>query len=157
MKNTKKPMRETDLSQKLSDHFALREFVVSGAAIRHNIDNTPETWHVERLRSLCRIVLEPLRRRFGVIRITSGYRCPRLNAIVGGAAASQHLKGEAADIHVSGKAQGEKMFAYIRDNLDFDQLLFERRAKSGAYWLHVSCKPGAEGNRHDCQHIEVSA
>lgn len=141
----------------LSEHFALREFIVSGAAIRHNIDNTPEAWHVERLRSLCQTVLEPLRRRFGVIRITSGYRCPRLNAIVGGAPASQHLKGEAADIHVSGREQGVKMFAYIRDNLDFDQLLFERRSKTGVYWLHVSCKPDAKENRRECGHIEVSA
>lgn len=142
-------MKTIDLNQQLSQHFTLREFVVSGTAIKHNIENMPEAHHVERLRVLCQRVLEPLRRRFGVIRITSGYRCPRLNAQVGGSASSQHMRGEAADIHVSGRQQGEKMFAYIRDNLDFDQLLFERRAKSGTVWLHVSCRPDPAKNRHE--------
>lgn len=149
-------METIDLEQRLSPHFTLREFVVSGTAIRHNIDNTPERRHVERLRVLCHTVLEPLRRRFGVIRITSGYRCPTLNAKVGGAGNSQHLRGEAADIHVSGRQQGEKMFAYIRDNLDFDQLLFERRAKSGTVWLHVSCRHDPARNRHDSGHVVLS-
>ena len=61
-----------DLNQRLSNHFRLSEFVDSGTARRLNIDNTPEPVHVERLRQLCLHVLEPLRRRFGVIRITSG-------------------------------------------------------------------------------------
>jgi len=146
-------METINLDQMLSQHFSLREFVRSGTAIRHNIDNTPKTIHVERLRSLCAAVLEPLRRRFGVIRVTSGYRCPKLNALVGGATNSQHLSGEAADINVSGREQGEKMFAYIRDNLDFDQLLFERRGKTGVCWIHVSHKAEPESNRHDCAHI----
>lgn len=150
-------MNTTDLEQQLSKHFTLRELTASGTAIRHNIDNTPQAEHVERLRALCTAVLEPLRRRFGVIRITSGYRCPVLNARVGGAAGSQHLRGEAADINVSGREQGEKMFAYIRDNLDFDQLLLERRAKTGVCWIHVSYKSEPGANRHDCSHIVLGA
>ena len=80
---------------RLSDHFKLREFTLSGAAIRYNLDNTPTTVEVERLRALCVNVLEPLRRRFGVLRITSGYRSERVNKIVGGAVRSQHRLGEA--------------------------------------------------------------
>lgn len=68
---------------RLSDHFKLREFTLSGAAIRYNLDNTPTTVEVERLRALCVNVLEPLRHRFGVLRITSGYRSERVNKIVG--------------------------------------------------------------------------
>jgi len=146
-------MKTIEQDMQLSKHFSLREMTVSGASIRYNIDNTPESCHVERMRALCNDILEPLRRHFGVIRITSGYRCPKLNAKVGGSSNSQHTKGEAADINVSGREQGEKMFAFIRDNLDFDQLLFERRAKAGVYWLHVSHKPAPETNRHTCGHI----
>lgn len=103
-----KDMNTIDLNQNLSPHFRLNEFVASGTAIRHNIDNTPREEHVERLKALCENVLEPLRRRFGVIRITSGYRCEELNTKVGGAAGSQHLRGEAADINVSGRSGGNE-------------------------------------------------
>ncbi len=149
-----KDMNTIDLNQNLSPHFRLNEFVASGTAIRHNIDNTPREEHVERLKALCENVLEPLRRRFGVIRITSGYRCEELNKKVGGAAGSQHLRGEAADINVSGRSGGMKMYEYIRDNLPFDQLLFENKAKSGIYWLHVSYRSDGH-NRHDCGIIRM--
>ena len=101
---------------------------------------------VDRLRLLTEKVLEPLRLRFGVIRITSGYRCPRLNHAVGGRTVSQHLRGEAADIHISSMETGQKMFSYIEKNLDFDQLLFEHSMRNGCCWLHVSCRK--VGNRH---------
>jgi len=147
-------MSKIDMNQRLSEHFTLRELTQSGTAIKHNINNTPEAVHVERLRTLCQRVLEPLRRRFGVIRITSGYRCAALNAKVGGKPNSQHLQGEAADIHVSCRQQGEKMFAYVRDNLSYDQLLLERRARTGTVWLHVSCKQQPAANRHEALHID---
>lgn len=72
-----------NLNQALTPHFTLEEFVRSGVAIRHNIANTPSTHVVNNLRLLCEHVLEPLRHRFGVIRITSGYRCEELNNLVG--------------------------------------------------------------------------
>lgn len=122
---------------RLSEHFTLEEMCRSGAAVRHRIDNTPDREQTERLRQLCLNVLEPLRRRFGVIRITSGFRSERLNAIVGGA----------ADIHISGMETGRKMYAYITANLDFDQLLFEHSMSNGACWLHVSYKAGNGQNR----------
>ena len=132
---------------KLSEHFTLEEMCRSGAALKHRIDNTPDKEQTERLRQLCRNVLEPLRRRFGVIRITSGFRCERLNAIVGGAKTSQHMRGEAADIHISNMETGRKMYAYIASGLDFDQLLFEHSMSNGACWLHVSYKANREANR----------
>lgn len=132
---------------RLSEHFTLEEMCRSGAALKHHIDNTPDREQTERLRQLCLNVLEPLRRRFGVIRITSGFRSERLNAIVGGANTSQHMRGEAADIHISGMETGRKMYAYITANLDFDQLLFEHSMSNGACWLHVSYKTGKGQNR----------
>ena len=122
----------------LTAHFSLKEMCASGTAIRLGIKNEPSEEVINRLQQLCEHVLEPLRQRFGVIRITSGYRCERLNKAVGGVKNSQHRLGEAADIHVSNIEVGRKMFRYIKENLEFDQLLFERIQENGACWLHVS-------------------
>lgn len=146
-------MKNTTLNQSLcldlhlSEHFTLAEMVRSGVAMKLNIDNTPTADDVERLRRLCVNVLEPLRRRFGVIRISSGFRSKRLNQAVGGVVNSQHLRGEAADIHVSNAEVGTKMFRFLRDETDFDQLLFEHRMRNGCRWLHVSYRSPTE-NRH---------
>ena len=128
----------------LTAHFSLREMCASGTAIRLGIKNEPSEEVINRLQQLCEHVLEPLRQRFGVIRITSGYRCDRLNRAVGGVKNSQHRLGEAADIHVSNIEVGRKMFRYIKENLDFDQLLFERIQENGACWLHVSFRAEPE-------------
>jgi len=137
MKNTSTNKVQTRM---LTAHFSLREMCASGTAIRLGIKNEPSEEVINRLQQLCEHVLEPLRQRFGVIRITSGYRCDRLNRAVGGVKNSQHRLGEAADIHVSNIEVGRKMFRYIKENLEFDQLLFERIQENGACWLHVSYK-----------------
>ena len=80
---------DVDLKQQLSEHFKLSEFTQSGTARRHKVKNVPGPREVERLRFLCVKSLEPMRRRFGVIRITSGFRCKKLNALVGGSPTSQ--------------------------------------------------------------------
>ena len=137
----------------LSRHFSLREFVISATAIRFGIDNTPPDEAVARLRVLCEKVLEPLRLRFGVLRITSGYRSPIVNEKVGGVATSQHTLGEAADINVPNAEVGMKMYDYIRCNLDFDQLIYEQRRKTATRWLHVSYR--TDGNNRRQAWIEV--
>lgn len=139
-----------ELQEQLSPHFKLSEFVVSGVALKHRIDNMPRDPEVVgNLRRLAQNVLEPLRRRFGVVRISSGYRCPRLNELVRGSSSSQHLRGEAADIHVPCEEVGMKMFRFICVNTDFDQLLFEHAMNNGCCWLHVSYRFGR--NRHDAR------
>ena len=137
----------------LSEHFHLSEFTRSATAIKYGIDNTPCIEDIEALQSLCINVLEPLRRRFGVIRITSGYRSPMLNNKIGGSPTSQHMRGEAADIHMSSTEVAKKMFAYIMANIDFDQMLLEMH-RGRVHCLHISYtaegvnRRMAKGNYH---------
>ena len=143
-----------DNDKRLSEHFMLSEFTRSATAMRMNIDNTPSETAVDNLQALCEHVLEPLRRRFGVIRITSGYRSARLNRAVGGVRNSQHLTGQAADLHVGSRESGQKMFLYIVRKLEFDQLLFEHNANNTARWLHVSFrKDGANRRQHSANYV----
>ena len=112
----------------LSENFRLKEFIESPTAERLGIDNRPDWEAVINLRNLCREVLQPLRDHEGKpIHINSGYRCPELNEAVHGVGDSQHLRGEAADIHLPDVETGRRWYKYIVDNLDFDQLLFEYR------------------------------
>ena len=153
MENTQQNQQHTAIQHsaplRLSPHFTLAEFTASGIACKHGIDNTPQPGHIENMRTLCRNVLEPLRRRFGVLRVTSGYRCPEVNALAGGAPHSQHLHGEAADIHTGGKEVSEKIYEYARKHLTYDQLLLEHAKKTGTRWLHVSYR------RHGGQRMEA--
>ncbi len=133
----------------LSEHFKLTEFERSDVARQLQIDNRVPAELIPSLRTLCREVLEPLRQHVGKpIRINSGYHCPALNGSeqVQGQANSQHLKGEAADIHLDSVAEGRDWFKWLMDNTNVDQLIWER--KGSTCWIHVSCKPRPEENRH---------
>lgn len=146
MENTKKVAANTATAfiangdLRLSDHFKLREFTLSGAAIRYNLDNTPTTVEVERLRALCVNVLEPLRHRFGVIRVVNGYHSEEFCRLTGSDNTSQHRLGEEADIHVSSMEVAQKMYDFIKANLVYDQLRLETKPKTCTIILHVSYK-----------------
>ena len=121
-------------------HFSIEEMYASDTAKRLGIDNKPSTQKMINLVYLCAFVLEPLRVAMGKpIKISSGYRCERLNKAVGGVYNSQHLKGQAADLCIDGDIQkGRKWFEYIRKHLPFDQLIWEKNPKTGSCWVHVS-------------------
>lgn len=126
----------------LTKHFRLSEFTRSATASQYNIDNTPPLEVVSKLQYLCQQVLEPLREYFNTpIIISSGYRCPALNSHpnVRRATNSQHLKGEAADIHLPSIAIGRKWVEYLLEFGHFDNLIWEHDS-SGHYWIHVSYK-----------------
>ena len=146
---------DVDLKQQLSEHFKLSEFTQSGTARRHKVKNVPGPREVERLRFLCVKSLESMRRRFGAIRITSGFRCKKLNALVGGSPMSQHVLGEAADIHTGGRELSEKMFGFAKQNIPFDQLILEHNPAHGIYWLHISLRSDRPGNRHEAFFVKV--
>lgn len=125
---------------KLTEHFTLAEFEASNTAKQYGIANQADQQSIANLMALCVAVLEPLRQWFGApITIGSGYRCPRLNAIVGGVSNSQHLTGQAADLCIDGNiSMGKVWFNYIKNHLTFDQLIWEKNPKTGSYWVHVS-------------------
>lgn len=118
----------------LSAHFTLAEMTASQTALRRGFDNEPGQAVQHALVTLCTQVLEPIRARFGPVRISSGYRCPALNKAIGGAAGSQHVLGEAADITVPGVSNLD-LARWIRDHTPFDQVIMEGN------WVHVSCGP----------------
>ena len=87
---------------------------------------------------LCHMVLQPLRDKFGPIRINSGYRCPELNDAVGGVKNSQHMRGEAADIHLPSVEKGLEYLAFLKTLPHVDQLIWEKKGTQN--WIHVSAR-----------------
>ena len=130
---------------KVSKHFNLAEFTRSESAKRHGVSNEPTPEHLENLKVLCERVLEPIREHFGCpINISSGYRSKALNHYIGGSLNSQHCEAKAADIDMDGMegATNRQIFDYIKDNLEWDQLIFEFGTKENPDWVHVSYNAG---------------
>ena len=125
---------------KLSAHFSLAEFTRSESAKRHGVSNEPTPEHLQNLITLCEKVLEPIRIKFGPINISSGYRSKTLNHYIGGSLNSQHCEAKAADIDMDGMggASNTEIFNYIKDSLDFDQLIWEFGDNNKPDWVHVS-------------------
>ena len=124
----------------LSKNFYLSEFITSQTAERLGIDNTPSDIIIANLTSLAKTVLQPLRDHYGCpVVISSGYRCPKLNKAIGGAVSSQHMKGEAVDIKVPGVSNYD-LANYIKDNLNYDQVILEfyTLSKPDSGLVHVS-------------------
>ncbi len=124
----------------LSKNFSLAELTESQTGRRHNIKEqfNPPQEVITNLKELCEKVLQPIRDKVGAIKVSSGYRSPQVNKIVGGATSSQHLTGEAVDISGINISNAE-LFKAIKDsNLPYDQLLWEYGTKSNPAWVHVS-------------------
>ena len=124
----------------LSTHLALAEVMRSETAKRKGISNMPTPEHIENFKKLAENVFQPIREHFGVpIHISSGYRSKALNTAVGGSLSSQHCKGEAIDIDMDGTSiTNAQIFNYIKENLEFDQLIWEFGTDTNPDWVHVS-------------------
>ena len=127
---------------KLSEHLDLSEVTRSESAKRKGISNMPTEAHIANFKLLAENVFEPIRKHFRCpIIISSGYRSKELNAAIGGSLTSQHCSGEAIDIDMDGTPNGvtnRMVFDYIKDNLVFDQLIFEFGDANNPDWVHVS-------------------
>lgn len=120
-------------------HFSFQEFERSETAYRHGIDNTTPEGARRNIAVLIDTVLDPLREAWGKpLTVTSGYRCPELNRIVGGAKTSHHLRGMAADISTGNRAENRRLFQMVLDlKLPFTQLIDEKNFA----WVHISLDP----------------
>ena len=133
----------------LTKNFSLIELTKSQTAERKSIDNTPSPTHQDNLKSLCTRILQPVRDHFGrVVSVSSGYRSEALCIAIGSKISSQHAKGQAADFEIYGLSNGE-LAEWIRENLDYDQLILEfwtpESPNNG--WIH--CSYNSEGNRKE--------
>jgi zinc D-Ala-D-Ala carboxypeptidase len=125
----------------LSKHVTLAEFENSPTATTHGINNKMSESQIASAKLLCENVFEPLRLYLNIpIRISSGFRSVQLNKMIKGSLTSQHTKGEAMDIKIDAKG-----FYFIKDKLDFDQLIWEFGNDEQPSWVHVSYKKS--GNR----------
>jgi len=129
----------------LSKHITMKEATYSATGEAKGIDNSPTDEHLENMNLLAEKVFEPLREWYGKpIKINSFYRSKALNlAIPGSSLTSQHSFGQAMDIDTT--SDNKKLFDYIKNNLDFDQLIWEFGNESNPDWVHVSYKK--TGNR----------
>jgi zinc D-Ala-D-Ala carboxypeptidase len=127
---------------KLSEHLDLSEVTRSESAKRKGISNMPTEAHIANFKLLAEKIFEPIRTHFRCpIIISSGYRSKELNAAIGGSLTSQHCSGKAIDIDMDGTPNGvtnRMVFDYIKDNLDFDQLIYEFGDSNNPDWVHVS-------------------
>jgi zinc D-Ala-D-Ala carboxypeptidase len=131
---------------KLSMNLSLSEVLVSQTAKRLQISNEPTEEHLNNLKDIAENIFQPLRDGLGYpIYVSSGYRSEALNkAIKGSSKTSQHMKGQALDLDadVYKGVTNKDIFLYIRDNLDFDQLIWEYGTVNNPSWVHVSFVEG---------------
>ena len=125
------------MRQSISKHFSYNEATRSQTATRHGIENKPNKQQLINMQNLAKFILEPIRVHFNrAIFIGSWFRCFMLNKIIGGSETSQHMTGEAADIDCD--SRNVEIFHFIKDNLVFDQLIWEFGDDNNPAWIHVS-------------------
>jgi hypothetical protein len=136
---------------KISDHISYKEGIKSNTALRMGIDNIPGVYEKQNMEIVAEKIFEPLREWVGgPIRINSFYRSDSLNQAIGGSSRSQHCEGRAIDLDdVHGYKTNAEMFDYIKNNLNFDQLIWEFGSDENPDWIHVSYI-SEDGNRQRC-------
>jgi len=126
--------------KKISDHISYKEATHSDYAKQYKIENKPKAEHIKNMELIAKKVFEPLREYVGApIKVNSMFRSEDLNRAIKGSPVSSHLTGNAIDLTTMGGKSNLEMFHYIKDNLDFDQLIWEF-GSSEPIWLHVSYK-----------------
>ena len=135
----------------ISKHISYKEGTNSITAIRRGIDNIPNGEQLANMELIAEKIFEPLRDWVGgPIKINSFFRCPELNKAIGGSSKSQHCKGQAIDIDDTFRVVANSdMYNYIKEDLDFDQLIWEFGDDENPNWVHVSYV-SEEDNRRRC-------
>jgi len=137
---------------KLSKNLSLDEVIYSQTALRRDIDNTPTEEHIENLKYVAEKIFQPIREHFGVpIYVSSGYRSKDLNEAIGGSPRSFHSHGMALDLDQDGRNKGVSnadVFYFIKDNLQFTELIWEFGTENNPNWVHVAIAPGREEEKN---------
>jgi hypothetical protein len=143
---------------KLSKNLSLSEVIRSESAKRRGISNYPTPAHIENLKYVAEKIFQPVRDHFKVpIRISSGYRSRELNAIIGGSQTSFHSLGAAIDIDQTlGKVTNKQIFDFIRESLDFTELIWEFGDKTNPDWVHVAIVKGREKEKETLEAYRVN-
>ena len=138
----------------ISKHISYKEAIRSNTALRRGIDNVPDEGELKNMQLIAEKVFEPLRAWVGgPIKINSFFRSVELNKAIGGSSKSQHCKGQAVDLDDTfGRKTNAEMYNYIKENLDFDQIIWEFGDDSNPAWVHVSYV-SEEENRLSLIHI----
>lgn len=119
-------------------NFKLSELIHSDKANQYNINNMPDINSLDNLLDLIHFCLQPVRDKIGKpMIITSGFRCPEVNKLVGGKTNSQHLKGQAADFIIKGMTPQQIIFKIATMGIEYDQLINEYDK-----WVHISFNKG---------------
>jgi len=126
--------------ENISKHISYHEGTYSQTGVRRNLDNTPNEDQLKCMKEVSENLFEPLRKWVsGPIKINSFFRGEPVNTAIGGSTRSQHMKGQAIDIDDTfGHKTNAEMYHYIKDNLDFDQLIWEFGTDKNPNWLHMS-------------------
>lgn len=135
----------------LTKNFYLSEFLTSQTASRFSLDNTPNDLVKSKLKLLAEKILQPVRDHFDKpVIISSGYRSPAVNRAVGGSSKSQHMTGEAADFEIP-SIDNYELAQWIKNNLNYDQLILEFYTGGNSGWIHVGYSP-----RHRNQELTIN-
>lgn len=127
----------------ISKYITLAEATTSQTAVRKKIPNVPNAQQIENMKTVGTMVFDKVREHFGKpIRVSSFFRSLRLNNAVGGASKSQHVEGKAIDMQGTNGLTNAEIFHYIKNNLDFDQLIWEFGNDTEPAWVHVSYNRG---------------
>jgi hypothetical protein len=137
--------------KKISQHISYKEATRSVTAMRLGIDNTPNEYQLQNMELIAEKIFEPLREKAGgPIKINSFMRVEKLNQAIGGSSRSQHCQGRAIDLDDTyGFMTNAEMYNYIKENLDFDQIIWEFGTDENPDWVHVSYVD-ADSNRKRC-------
>lgn len=137
--------------KKISKHVSYKEGVYSITALRLGLKNDPSNDHLYNMIKVSENVFEPLRTHVGgPIKINSFYRGPELNKAIGGSSKSQHCHGQAIDIDDTfGHATNAEMYKWIKENLSFDQMIWEFGTDKNPNWVHISYVSD-DKNRNRC-------
>jgi len=135
----------------ISEHITLIDATKSQTAIREGIDNIPDAEQLEAMKLWGEFIFEPIKKACPSAYISSFLRVQKLNLLIGGAKGSQHEKGEAGDVDSNGF--NNEIFNFVKNNLEYDQLIWEFGDTKEPAWVHVSYKK--EGNRKDSDPTKI--